>query len=60
MINKIETKKIRVNLKVDRILLLDKKNFLIVKREKLRAEIVTLNIINILIRSYQDPFLRPI
>ncbi len=50
--DKIETEKIRVNLEVDRVRLFGEKNSLIIKREKLRAEIVVLNVINILICGY--------
>ncbi len=62
MINKIETKKIRVNLETDRMQLFDEKNSLVVKRKELRAEIVILNVtgsFNVLIRGYQDPLLKP-
>src|SRR6266699_3083830 len=59
MIDKIKTKKTRVNLKADKTQLFDEKNFLVVKREELRTEIVTLNIVNVLVRRYQDPLLRP-
>ncbi len=52
MIDKIETEKARVNLEANRARLFDKKNFLVVKREKLRAEIITLNTVNVLIRSH--------
>ncbi len=41
--DKMETKKARVNLKTDRIRLLDKKNFLVVKKEELRIKIAILN-----------------
>ncbi len=61
--NKIETEKIKVNLKTDKIQLFDKKNSLVVKKEKLRTKIATLNAIgpsNVPIRRYQDPFLKPI
>ncbi len=61
MTDKIETEKARVNLEVNRVQLLGEKNSLVVKKEKLRTEIVTLNItglFNILICSYQDPLLR--
>ena len=43
--NKMETKKVRINLKVDRTRLLDEKNSLVVKKEEFRTEIVILNII---------------
>ena len=56
----METEKTKVNLEADRTRLFGKKNFLIVKREEFRVEIVMLNVVNILIRGYQDPFLRPI
>ncbi len=63
MVNKTETEKARVNLKADRIRLFDEKNFLVVKREELRTEIVVLNIAgppNVPIRRYQDLLLKPI
>ncbi len=41
--DKIETEKIKVNLKIDRVRLFDEKNSLIVKKEELRAEIAALN-----------------
>ncbi len=62
MIDKIEIKKIRINLKTDKIRLLDKKNSLIVKKEKLRTEIVILNVArssNVPIRNHQNPLLKP-
>ncbi len=52
MTNKMETEKTKINLETDRVQLFDEKNSLVVKREKLRAEIVALNTINILIRSH--------
>ena len=55
MTDKMETKKVRVNLEADRVRLFGEKNSLIVKREELRAEIVVLNVtrsFNILVRSY--------
>ena len=61
IIDKIETEKIKVNLKIDKIQLFGEKNSLVVKRKKLRIEIVILNATgppNVLIRRYQDPFLR--
>jgi len=61
MTNKIKIEKTKVNLEIDRIRLFGEKNFLIVKREKLRTEIVLLNIaglFNILIYGHQNPFLR--
>ncbi len=45
MIDKIETKKIKVNLEIDKAQLFDKKNSLVTKRKKLRAEIAILNIV---------------
>ena len=60
MTNKIEIEKTRVNLKANKTRLFGEKNSLVAKKEKLRAEIATLNAINVLIRGYQDPFLRPI
>ncbi len=50
--NKMETKKARVNLKADRTQLFGKKNSLVVKREELRTEIVTLNAVNALVRNH--------
>jgi len=50
--NKIKTEKVKVNLEADKIRLFDKKNFLMVKKEELRAEIVTLNIVNIPVCKY--------
>ncbi len=50
--DKIKTEKAKVNLETDKTQLFDKKNFLIAKKEKLRTEIVILNIANILIRNY--------
>jgi len=61
MTDKTETEKTKVNLKADKVRLFDEKNSLIVKRKKLRIEIVILNATgppNVLIRRYQDPFLR--
>ncbi len=58
----MKTKKAKINLETDRIRLLDKKNSLIIKREELRTEIAVLNATgssNILVRSHQDPLLRP-
>jgi len=52
IINKIETKKAKVNLKVDRTQLFDKKNSLVIKRKEFRTEIVILNAINVLIRGH--------
>ncbi len=54
----METEKTRVNLEADRARLLGKKNSLVTKREKLRAEITTLNATNVLIRGHQDPLLK--
>ncbi len=42
--DKMEIEKIKVNLETDRMRLFDEKNSLVVKREKLRAEIATLNV----------------
>ncbi len=53
--DKMETEKVRVNLKVDRARLFDEKNSLIAKREEFRAEIIVLNIVgssNVLICRY--------
>ncbi len=55
--DKIETEKIKINLEADKVRLFGEKNFLIVKREELQAEIVALNAIgssNISVRGYQD------
>jgi len=55
MINKIKTEKVKVNLETDKIQLLDKKNFLIIKKEKLQIEITVLNVVelsNVLIHRY--------
>ncbi len=55
--DKMETEKIKVNLKVDRTRFFGKKNFLIVKKEELQTEIVVLNVVrlsNASIYSYQD------
>ncbi len=60
MTNKIKIEKTKVNLKINKIQLFNKKNFLIAKKEKFRAKIATLNIINISIRNYQNPFLKSI
>ncbi len=47
MIDKMETEKTKVNLEIDKIRLFDEKNSLIAKREKFRAKIITLNVINV-------------
>ncbi len=55
VIDKIKTEKVKVNLKVDKIQLFDKKNSLVAKREELRTEIVVLNAAgssNVLVRRY--------
>jgi len=55
VIDKIKAEKIRINLEADRAQLLDEKNSLVVKREKLRTEIVALNaagLSNVLICRY--------
>jgi len=55
MTNKIKTEKAKVNLEIDKVRLFNEKNSLVVKREKLRAEIVILNAVgpfNILIRNH--------
>ncbi len=62
MSDKMETERTKVNLEADRMRLLDEKNFLVVKKEEFWTEIAILNTAgpsNILIRSYQDPFLKP-
>ncbi len=59
--DKMETEKAKVNLEADRARLFNEKNSLVAKREELRTEIVTLNTAgfsNVLICSYQDPFLK--
>ena len=59
----MEIEKTKVNLEADKIRLFGEKNLLVVKRKELRAEIVVLNAVkppNVLVRGYQDPFLRPI
>ncbi len=43
--DKIKTERTKVNLEIDRMRLLEKKNSLIVKREKLRIEIVVINVV---------------
>ncbi len=43
MTDKMEIEKVKVNLKVNKIQLFEKKNSLVVKKEKFRAEIVILN-----------------
>jgi len=58
--DKIETEKIKVNLKANKVRLFGEKNSLITKKKELRIKIVVLNIIglsNIPIRSHQDPLL---
>jgi len=63
MTDKIKTEKTKVNLKADKVQLFDKKNFLIIKRKKLRTEIIILNatkLFNILICRYQNPLLKSI
>jgi len=56
--DKMKIEKAKVNLKTDRTRLFGKKNSLVVKKEELRAEIITLNATNVPIRRYQDPLLR--
>ena len=54
----MKTEKIKVNLKANKTRLFGEKNSLVVKREKLRTEIATLNIAgpsNAPDCSYQDP-----
>ncbi len=51
MTDKMEIEKVRVNLEVDKVRLFDEKNFLVVKRKELRAEIVVLNVV----RSFNAP-----
>ncbi len=52
MIDKIKTEKTRINLKANKTRLLNKKNFLIAKKKEFWTEIITLNVINVLIRDY--------
>ena len=55
MTDKMEIEKVKVNLEANRVRLFDEKNFLIIKREELRIEIVVLNVVrffNVLIRGY--------
>ncbi len=52
IIDKMETEKARINLKTDRTRLFDKKNSLVAKKEKLRAEIAALNVANVPIRGH--------
>ena len=52
MIGKMKTKKVRINLKADKTQLFDEKNSLVVKKEKLRAEIVILNTTNVPIHGH--------
>ncbi len=61
IINKMKTEKIKINLEVDKVQLFDKKNSLVVKRKKLRAKIVILNVAgssNVSIRKHQNILLR--
>ncbi len=61
MTDKMEIKKTKVNLETDKVRLFDKKNSLVVKRKKLRTEIVALNttrLFNVPIRSHQNPFIK--
>jgi len=48
----METKKVKVNLEIDKIRLFNEKNSLVAKREELRAEIAVLNATNILVRNH--------
>ncbi len=52
MTDKIETEKVRVNLKADKARLLGEKNSLVAKKKELRAEIVALNATNVPIRRH--------
>ena len=55
VIDKMETEKVRVNLKADKVRLFDKKNSLVIKREEFRVEIATLNaagLSNVLVRGH--------
>ena len=56
--DKMEIEKAKVNLETDKARLFGKKNSLVIKREEFRTEIVILNVINVLVRGYQDPFLK--
>ena len=61
IINKMESEKVKVNLKTDKIQLFGKKNSLVVKKKELRTEIIILNVAgpsNVPIRRYQDLFLK--
>jgi len=58
----METEKTKVNLEADKTRLFGKKNFLIAKKEELRAEIAALYTAgpsNVPIRGHQNPFLKP-
>ncbi len=58
----METEKVKVNLKVNKVQLFDKKNSLVIKRKELRIKIAALNtagLPNVPIRRYQNPFLKP-
>ena len=52
VIDKMETKKVKVNLEIDKIRLFNEKNSLVIKKEEFRTEIAILNVVNVLIRSY--------
>ncbi len=63
MTDKMETERTKVNLEIDRVRLLGEKNFLVVKRKELRAEIVAINAVgsfNTLVYNQQDPFIRSV
>ncbi len=63
MTDKMKTERTKVNLKTDKIRLFGEKNSLVVKRKKLRVEIVTMNVarfFNVLIYGQKDLFLRSI
>ncbi len=58
--DKIETERVKANLKADKMQLFGKKNSLIVKKEELQTEITILNTIgsfNTSVCSYQDPLI---
>ncbi len=55
----METEKAKVNLEADKVRLFGEKNSLVAKKKEFRVEIVVLNVANVLVRSHQDPPLRP-
>ncbi len=61
--DKMKIERTKVNLKANKTQLLKEKNSLVVKKKKLRIEIVVINIVeffNVLICNYQNLFLKPI